>query len=584
MLVTAARAAPPPPPPPPDPNEPAPVSKTGRYSRYELETIRSVEESLGSKLDAVPHGKRVESIEYVALDVIERRDPLPLFLNAVHVTTKDYVLAREMLFRVGDPYVQVMVDETARNLRALPPLSLVLIVPLRGSKEDTVRVAVITKDIWSLRISWDVLVTPGGLERLLMLPGEINLAGTHQTAQARFFYQPESITLGGRYYVPRLFGSRIAASADANVIVNKGSGNPEGSWASAGIGQPLFSTRTEWAWGVSAGYRHEITRRYVNAAQSAFTSSRVPGASMPFRYRTQTASAEAYAVRSFGWARKFDITAGFEYVQRLYTIFDAPTSDPALVAEFQRTRVPLSDTRSGPYLQLRAYSTDFTRLLDFDTLGLQEDYRTGYDAYLRVQPVATAFGASRTYLSTSGGAQYTVPLGDVLVRAQVEGLVDLRTDQIPDASITTVLHIASPLTPFGRLVFDGRYLDRIRNYLNRTSSLGGESRLRGFPSAYFVGEDVVVGNLEFRTRPVQIASIQLAGAAFYDAAKVTSPGTPENVYQSLGVGFRILFPQLDRTVFRGDLGFPVAPEGLPPGVGPVSFFATFDQAFQTPTL
>jgi hypothetical protein len=44
----------------------------------------------------------------------------------------------------------------------------------------------------------------------------------------------------------------------------------------------------------------------------------------------------------------------------------------------------------------------------------------------------------------------------------------------------------------------------------------------------------------------------------------------------------MLFPQLDRVVFRADLGFPVGtiaplPSGVP--VSPVSFFFTFQQAF-----
>jgi hypothetical protein len=59
-------------------------------------------------------------------------------------------------------------------------------------------------------------------------------------------------------------------------------------------------------------------------------------------------------------------------------------------------------------------------------------------------------------------------------------------------------------------------LDRYRNYLTRTSMLGGEGRLRGYPTNYFVGKDLLAVNLEYRTLPVELFSSQFGGALFYD--------------------------------------------------------------------
>src|SRR5690606_27819008 len=101
-------------------------------------------------------GKQIEAIEVYAIDVFDHRDPIPNFFNVFHVTTQDYVVRREMLFRVGMPYDPVRIQETERNLRALRQLSLVLLVPARGSAPDRVRVLAIVKDTWSLRLnsSW----------------------------------------------------------------------------------------------------------------------------------------------------------------------------------------------------------------------------------------------------------------------------------------------------------------------------------------------------------------------------------------------------------------------------------------------
>ena len=118
-----------------------------------------------------------------------------------------------MLLDEGEPYQQILVDETARNMRANMPLqvSIVIIVPVKGTTPDKVGLLVITKDIWSLRLSFDVAVTPGGVENLLIVPQETNLFGWHHTASTRFQYQPETYTFGVGYKIPRFGTSWIGA-------------------------------------------------------------------------------------------------------------------------------------------------------------------------------------------------------------------------------------------------------------------------------------------------------------------------------------------------------------------------------------
>ena len=166
------------------------------YSPYEKQTI---EESLGKlslKAEPSPEGKTIERIDIVPLEVIEQRDPLPNWLNIFHATTRPSVVRREMLLREGDRYNQALIDETIRNLRQLPQLSVVLVVATTGSAPGRIGVVVITKDVWSLRASWDVVVTSGGLEELELHPEERNLLGTHQTVSATFLLQPSAYTLG----------------------------------------------------------------------------------------------------------------------------------------------------------------------------------------------------------------------------------------------------------------------------------------------------------------------------------------------------------------------------------------------------
>ena len=173
-------------------------------------------------------GKRVEGIDVVPLEVIEPRDPAPRLLNLLHATTRPFVIEREVLLREGEPYSRVLCDETARNLRQLPQLSLVICTAIRGAHDDTVRVLVITKDVWSLRLGWDVAFIGGDSTRSSSFRPKPTSPGRHQTVLARYIYQPLSQSFALGYRVPRLGGTRVGLSAEAGLSWNR-NGNVEGS-------------------------------------------------------------------------------------------------------------------------------------------------------------------------------------------------------------------------------------------------------------------------------------------------------------------------------------------------------------------
>ena len=565
--------------------EPPPKTLTGDYSSYERESIDDALKARDATIDDSPEGKTIEGVDVEALDVIEKRDPAPGFLNYFHARSRPYVIEREVLLGVGDRYRQALVDETARNLRDLIQLSLVVVVPMRGSAPDKVRLLVITKDVWSLRLNSDFRIAGGKLEYLLLQPSEWNVAGTHQTVGAQLVWQPLSYSLGARYQEPRLWGSRVALASDANVIISSKQGKPEGSYGAAAIGQPLFSARTEWAWQVAGAWRDEVNRRYSNGELKTYDAKATDfDDKIPFQYRSSVYTSVASITRSFGWATKNDAILGFEANRRAYHTFDLSAFDPRAAAEFNARFLPIGDTRVNPFIEYRGYTSDFLRVLDFETLGLQEDFRLGHELDLKLYPVSTSLGSSRTFMGVSAAAQYTVPLGDGLARAAIESIVESQSDGVADALVEGKERAVTPRLGFGRLVFDAHQLYRPRNSLNRLSFLGGEGRLRGYPTHYAFGKNVVAYSLEFRTRPLELLSTELGAAFFYDTGDAYDDFSQIDLKHSVGFGLRALFPQLDQLVFRVDVGFPIACHGLPPGVSPVQVVLTFDQAFSMPVL
>ncbi len=494
----------------------APHSVSYRYSPYEERAIHDAESELHAHVESSPEGKRVERIDFVRLDPIDRHDSLPSGIDVVHTTSLPSVLRHEILVREGDAWSGVLVDESARNLRSLPQLSLVLCVPMSGSSPDRVRLVVITKDVWSLYVDVDVAATSGGIEMLDLEPKESNIAGLQHTALARFILQPKSYSLGASYEIPRLQGQWLDLLASGNVILNRDSGALEGSYGTASITRPLYSARTEWAWATGITWTDQIDRRYINAAVDTFRSTPAAAASpVLWEWRERTIVEQAKLTRSFGWERKNDFSLGGVVSHAVYRVPSDASRDPVAIADFQ-SAVPVGENRVGPFLQWHSYTSDFQRVLDFDTLGLQEDNRLGHELWLRVYPVLRGLGSTRDVLGTYAAAAYSVALGDGLARASIESTIERDPTAISDASIKAGLGIVTPRIGVGRLVFSAMAQDRWRNRLNVQSFLGGESLLRGYPSRYLVGRDMVATNLEYRSRPVEIASLQFGAAAFYE--------------------------------------------------------------------
>ncbi|MSP26339.1 MAG: hypothetical protein EXR75_14520, partial [Myxococcales bacterium] len=561
------------------------------YSAYERDTLDAALGRLGATVDAEPAGKLIEAIDVEVLDVIEERDPAPGILNRLHQNTRRPIVERELLFAIGAPYETPLIEETERNLRGLRQHSLVSIVALTGSTRDRVRVLVIVKDVWSLRLNSDYRIRGGGLEYLLLQPAEENLFGTHQRVAAQFVYKPDTLSLGGRYIEPRLAESRILLALDANAIVNHRTGETEGSFGSFQYGVPLYSTRQEWSWGAVMSWRRATNRRFIGTTLATFETT-IDGevASLPFVYGSEHIAGRVSATRSFGTGLKHDFQLGTEVDRRHYDTDALAGYDARAVREFADKELPRSVTRNGPYAQYHFYDNRFRRMHDVETLGLEESFLAGPELYLRISPTFRALGSTRNFLGYQGAVATTFVSSDALVRGALAGTVEAPADfaTVFDSVVAASLRVITPRLRagsfvLGRLFYDATLSVRPNNTENVQSTLGGEGRLRGYATGVFRGADVVASNLELRTRALSVGTVQLGGALFYDVGDAFDAGEPIRPKQGAGFGLRVLFPQLGRAIMRFDWGFPLTPAFATGGVFD-GVVITFHQAYGMPAI
>ena len=88
-------------------------------------------------------------------------------------------------------------------------------------------------------------------------------------------------------------------------------------------------------------------------------------------------------------------------------------------------------------------------------------------------------------------------------------------------------------------------------------------------------------NFELRSRPVQILSVQFGAAAFYDMGDTGIDMSNIHLRHGVGGGLRVAFPQIQRSVFRLDVGVPLDPNDR---YANASVIARFEQAFPVPAL
>jgi hypothetical protein len=553
--------------------------------------------------EPAPEGKLIERIVIRANNVLMHGDfgilsRVPVlsiaastFPNKLHVRTREHVIARELLFHVGEPFRAALVDESARNLRGFFILAVARIVVARGSTPDRVVVLVVTKDQWSLRLNTNFTVDQARLDFLSFSISESNLAGRNKTAAIDFALDPGRYTVGAGYTDPRVAGSRHALTLGADVFLDRQTSQPEGVSVSAGVGRPLYSLATKWAWQASFSYVQDKVRFFRGGDLDVLV---VGQEKIPEIYAARVIGGSIAGTRSFGILNKLNLSLGFRVDSAQYGLTsDFPSTASATARAVFLASLPRSEDSSGPYGSINAYRAEYVRLQNIETFALSEDYRLGPTASLGVRYAAPFLGFDSNFveLTASYGAAYLFR-GD-LFSFSAGGILRIQTGALsppppplanvaPSGSIlyneevaASVRNVSPIFGPF-RLILYGAL--RLRNHdLNRLRlAIGSDSGLRGYAPRQFQGNSRYEINAELRTLALNLWTVHVGGVVFYDAGDAPASLEALGYHQDAGVGVRILFPQFNHDVLRLDLAFPFE---TTMGAWAPRFSAAFGQAF-----
>ncbi|PZR06279.1 MAG: hypothetical protein DI536_30555 [Archangium gephyra] len=513
----------------------------------------------GPALESEPQGKLVEEILVSVEDVIGPDDPYPSLLNVFHARTRDQVVRREVMQQPGTVWDPHRVMETERNLRRLFFIAVARVVPVKGTNGG-VALLVVIKDKWSLRLSNSFTLIGPLLQYLQLQLIEVNFNGWGQQLAVNTTIRLDTFAIGQLFIERRLFSTRWYVGESASLIFNRLTGALEGTQGSVSIGEPIINLDPQWGFVVDGNWnvRRRRTFRGATVWQLPYVDERGE-TTVPLIYDVREYEGKAELTRSFGRELKLDVSAAAGGWSRQYT----PTvTDVAQGAWLNANYLPRSENVTYVQAYARAFPANYRVLKNIDTYELSEDFQLGWLLQGGVRYAFPLPFAPSHFIEVGGAARYRFYRWDNLLSVTVAGAMRIRPGQeIANRRLAAELVNYSPPFWGGRLVTRLLVDFKANDLDNRQLLLGGSSGLRGTYAEQFQGRNMVLGNVEYRAKPIEFFSSWLGIVLFYDVGSAFDARV--QLTHTTGIGFRILLPQLNREVLRIDFGFVIG--GPQPG-------------------
>lgn len=458
-------------------------------------------------------------------------------MRALHLTTHEWVVRREVLIRPGMPLDSSLVAETERNLRRLGIFRRVMIDTLRMADRLVLRVH--TQDGWSTSLILDINSAAGQTSFAIGL-SEDNFLGTGAEAGFRYRSTPDRSSWLMAFRQPRLISSRVGLTAQVDV-------RSDGRSLYGGLGQPFFALSDRWAWNVDATNFDGDVLRFRGGDP-------VPYETLRRRYLlARTDVAHAFVASPKGYLR----VGMLAQVRR----------DDFVPQPIEGVPFPSTWTGAvGPYVEWSRARYAVVR--NVQSFRREEDQSIGTLVRLGVLAAPSAFGYERNGVgfALAGSAGARVPAGLLKLDAALSALVD---GEGVDSS-TAVLRgrlILQPARQHGIVV--GGFMGWQENQVPGAEfDIGLSYGLRAYRLHSFTGDRAWIAGAEYRwTVAEDLWGVLGVGiGAFAEAGGAWFVGDTPRSGADMGLGLRFGPSRLaSGDLFRIDAAYRVAGAGFASG-------------------
>ncbi|MCA9677726.1 MAG: BamA/TamA family outer membrane protein, partial [Myxococcales bacterium] len=526
-------------------------------SRLERRAVERVVADRGLELEPSPQGRRIRRVVIVNQDVFGPADGFLRWFNLFHVTSREEVVARELVIGAGEPWDDRKADESLRRLRDALFTSLAAIVAVRTDDPDQVDLLCVTRDVWSLRLNSNYELQQSQLTYLSFALSENNLFGARKLLAASFKMDQGAYTMGPLYIDKNLLGRHLDLRGTGGPIFNRQSGHLEGSQSTLQLSYPLWTLTQDWGAGLEVSHRFAVERSFRGTGLRTYDAPETPvDDSLPYQYQQRRIDVAASVVRAFGSAVEQRVRGGYELAVRRPSLVDGFPADPVLIEAFTRDVLPRSERTSSLFVGYQLFEPRYRNFQDVDTFELAEDTQMGVAADVKLSAALGLLGSEHDFLRVAASASYTGQLGaDGLWKVKVAGSTRLEGGEAVDDVAEVNLRLVAPTFEVGRVVSQLRVAGLFRDRQNQFYTLGGDNGLRGYPVGELSGDRVAVWNTELRTHAVPVWFMRWGLLAFYDVGGADASLRTMQLHHDAGLGLRILTPQFNPEVYRFDFAF-----------------------------
>lgn len=548
------------------PDDDRATPQLAELGEFEQKSVRRVLDENGWRIDPQPAEKSVGRVHVVTLPVFSEHDPDPLqWLNNLHATTEPEVIRREVLLDPGDSWDREKIEETERNLRNPVFTSLAVVLPIESSEEGVVDLLVVVRDIWSLRTNSSFEYQNGVLSDLLVTASENNLLGRHKSVSATFDMDLGSFGMGPLYYDPNVFGTHAQFQTQADAVFSRSTGEFEGTRSSTTLSYPLWNLDRTWAGSLTVGHSDQLVRRFRGTDLLRYDNpDTATEEAVPHRYRFRTLSAEGRGTYAVGETVEHRFSLGYRYETQVSRFTGDHPADPSLRRAFRRDVMRPDERNSGPTLRYGAFIPEWITYRNISTYDLPEEEPIGPYLELETAPILEAFGSTRSFVEFSGTTGYVFDVArDGYVWFEGSATTRLRRRRWFDNHLYALFQFAAPeFGDLARVVARTRSDVLLNDTQNRLLFAGGIKGLRGYGIGAFAGTSRLLGSLELRSMPLEVAFTQLGGILFWDVGDAGEQLSELRMKNDIGAGLRILVPQVNTVPVRIDWAFPATRAGI----------------------
>ena len=564
------------------------------FSSLERRSIERVLAARGYVLDPTPWGKIIAHVDVVTEDVFAEKDWLQFF-NIFHYRSRQSRVRQELTIQAGEVWDQARVEESARRLHDPLYSTVVALLPIVTDDPRYVDLLVVTRDLWSLRLNSQYTFQQASLTNLAVSLSENNFLGSRDVLSVGLTMDQGAIAVGPYFLDKDFLGKHLTLQVQANEILTREvakmydpatntlvpvPGDPagiedahtlhsEGENAALSLSLPLWALASQWGYGGTFSYSNSVVRSFTGVHGDPYELYTDPDSGLPYEYRFKTWSVGASAVRQWGTDFKHQLTVGYTVSSQAPSLLPSFSNALTSAAEqFEADVFPRDEVISEPYVTYAIFQPSYRVLRNIGTYELAEDVQYGPNASVTVAQGLSALGGSATFTRPTLAAAWTWPLGhdgyihpSAGVSMRFQTGVEHGWDSI-DNSGDGALRIVTPTWHSLRVVANGEVDTEWHNSQNQYFAIGSDSGLRGYNVNQFrspneEGARRVTGQVELRTVPVPWWVLRAGAVAFYEVGGAASSLADMPLYNDVGVGLRLLIPQLNRDVARIDVAFPL---------------------------